>query len=140
MRWAWIGFAAPAILPALGILHAPAQDDPTDALGGNAACYVCHIPFVKEELAKTHLAARVTCIQCHGPSAKHANDEHIGATKPDVTYTRDRIDPACVKCHERHDVPARAIVERFRARKLPADRAPTCTECHGTHRIDRAAG
>lgn len=123
--------------PAAEAPAAPATD--VEALGQNAACYVCHMTFVKEELAKVHLANKVTCVNCHGLSEKHANDENVGATKPDIVYQRDAVDGSCQKCHEEHDVPARQVVARFRERELPGDRAVICTECHGTHKIDRAA-
>jgi hypothetical protein len=109
----------------------------TDPLGANAACYVCHISFVKEGLSKVHLAAKVGCVKCHGLSAKHANDENIGATKPDITYKRGQIDAACQKCHEKHDVPAKEVIARFGQRKLPAKAVPVCTDCHGTHKIEQ---
>lgn len=60
-----------------------------DPMGPNGACYVCHIPFVQEDISKIHLAKKVTCVKCHGISAAHANDEDIGATKPDHYYNRD---------------------------------------------------
>ena len=110
-----------------------------DPLGPNAACYVCHTTFVREEMSKVHLAAKVDCVKCHGLSDKHANDENIGATKPDRLYKRHQIDRACAECHEEHDVEAKKIIARFCERKLPAKTAPVCTDCHGTHRIDRAA-
>ena len=81
---------------------APAETTPSaepppemDPLGMNGACYVCHIPFVKEELAKVHLAEGISCAQCHGLSDKHANDENVGATKPDITFRRDQVDAGC---------------------------------------------
>jgi len=107
-----------------------------DPLGPNAACYVCHIPFVREELARVHLAEKVTCIECHGLSAAHANDEDVGATKPDIVYPRAKIDASCRKCHETHDAPAAAVIARFIERDI-TDTAPVCTDCHGTHRIQR---
>jgi formate-dependent nitrite reductase cytochrome c552 subunit len=114
------------------------ESDATDILGANAACYVCHMTFVKEELATVHLKEKIGCIQCHGPSDKHANDEHIGATKPDIVFKRDQIDKSCMKCHEGHDVPAKAVVARFVERKLPVQASPVCTECHGMHKIAKA--
>ena len=108
-----------------------------DPLGPNAACYVCHMTFVFEEIARTHLAEKITCIECHGLSAAHANDEDIGATKPDIMYTRDKVDAACQKCHEDHDVPAHEVVARFIERELKASK-PICTDCHGMHRIEHA--
>lgn len=117
----------------------PAAQDATDVLGANAACLVCHLTFVKEELVKTHQKGKVGCINCHGPSVAHANDEHIGATKPDITYPRAKVDPSCLKCHEDHDVPPRQVIARFVERKLPRKPAPICTDCHGTHKIEKAA-
>lgn len=108
-----------------------------DPLGPNAACYVCHMTFVFEELARTHLTEKVTCIECHGLSAAHANDEDIGATKPDIMYKRDEVDASCEKCHEEHDVPAQDVVALFLERELKV-RKPVCTDCHGMHRIEHA--
>ena len=110
-----------------------------DPLGANAACYVCHIPFVKEELSKVHLEGKVTCIVCHGLSAAHANDEYVGATPPDVGFTRDEVDPLCLRCHETHDAPARKVLARFLERGLSPKSVPACTDCHGSHKIERAA-
>jgi hypothetical protein len=117
----------------------PPAEGTIDPMGPNSACYVCHMTFVRESISKTHLAAKVPCVKCHGLSAKHANDENIGATKPDRLYKRAQIDRACGECHEKHDVPAAKVVTRFAERKLPAGVAPVCTDCHGSHHIDRAA-
>lgn len=120
---------------------APAEAGPppeVDPLGDNAACYVCHMTFVKEQLAKSHLAEKIACIKCHGLSAKHANDENIGATKPDITFARHQVDKNCAECHDSHDVPATKVLARFVERKLSAATTAICTDCHGTHKIDRA--
>ena len=120
---------------------APSDDPPpeTDPLGMNGACYVCHIPFVKEEMAKVHLAEGISCAQCHGLSDKHANDENVGATKPDITFKREQVDASCEKCHTTHDVPATKVLARFVQRKLSLQPAVICTGCHGAHKIDRSA-
>ncbi len=110
-----------------------------DPLSLNGACYVCHIPFVKEELAKVHLAEGVSCAKCHGLSDKHANDENIGATKPDIVYSRDKVDKSCEECHDTHDAPAKEVLARFAERKLSPKTQAICTDCHGTHKIDRSA-
>ena len=110
-----------------------------DPLSINAACYLCHIPFVKEELSKVHLEAKVTCIKCHGLSADHANDENVGATKPDIVFKRGQVDGMCVKCHEDHNAPARQVVARFIQRRLSPESTPVCTDCHGKHKIEEAA-
>jgi len=111
----------------------------TNPLGANAACYVCHIPFVKEELSKVHLKAKVTCIKCHGLSAGHANDEDVGATKPDISYTRQQVDRMCRECHETHDAPATAVIACWLRRGLSLQRPAVCTDCHGTHKIEEPA-
>jgi hypothetical protein len=117
----------------------PAKEtDITDVLGANAACYVCHVTFIKEELAKTHLGKAVTCIKCHGPSEKHANDENIGATKPDITFKPDQVDSSCRQCHKGHNVSAGKVIARFQERKLATKMTPACTDCHGNHRIAKA--
>jgi hypothetical protein len=118
-----------------------------DPLGPNAACYVCHMTFVDEPLAVTHLRAKITCIDCHGTSQGHANDEKIGATKPDIVIPRSQLNRACRKCHERHDVRPEEVIARWikRARSRQARpagkplRPPVvCTDCHGSHRVSRA--
>jgi hypothetical protein len=116
-----------------------ASEEMIDPLGPNAACYVCHMTFVHEELAKVHKVEKIGCIECHGVSAAHANDEYVGATPPDIVFKRDQVDKSCVKCHDTHDAPATEVIDRFVQRKLPLEHAPICTDCHGQHRIDRAA-
>lgn len=116
------------------------QFDETNPLGANAACYVCHMTFVKEELSKTHLRAEITCVRCHGLSAGHANDEDIGATPPDVSFKRDQVDAMCLKCHKSHSARGRLTAdispEEVGASKSP----PVCSDCHGTHKINRIIG
>jgi len=113
----------------------PGDQDASDVLGANTACLVCHLTFVKEPLARSHQLKGVSCTKCHGASVAHANDEHIGATRPDITYPRGKVDGSCVVCHEEHDVPATKVIARFLERKLPAQRVVICTDCHGSHRI-----
>lgn len=139
--WAADEPAGVAAKPAAPEAAAPAAEPPpeTDPLSMNGACYVCHIPFVKEELAKVHLAEGISCAKCHGLSDKHANDEHIGATKPDIVYSRDKVDKSCEECHDTHDAPAKQVLARFRQRKLSLQKPVICTDCHGTHKIDRSA-
>ncbi len=106
-----------------------------DPLSANANCYICHTMFVREPISKVHFKAKVNCIKCHGLSAAHANDEDIGATKPDIMYKRNRVDAMCSKCHEEHDVPAAEVIGRFIERKLEQTPA-VCTDCHGRHKIE----
>jgi len=129
------------LLPARADEAEAEQDLPeaTNPLGANAACYVCHIPFVREELSRVHLEAKVSCVKCHGLSAPHANDEDVGATPPDVVFRRGGVDAMCRECHEEHDVPADQVVARFLKRRLPRRRPAICTDCHGTHKIEPPA-
>jgi predicted CXXCH cytochrome family protein len=106
------------------------QFEESNPMGANAACYVCHITFVQEELSKTHLRAKVPCTNCHGLSAGHANDENIGATPPDIIIEHNKVDATCLKCHQKHDISA----EELSAHKSP----PICTDCHGNHRIKKS--
>ena len=138
LLWSW----GPPLLKA-DQQDGDAADDSAmiDPLGPNAACYVCHTTFVHEELSKVHLPEKVTCIRCHGLSAAHANDENIGATPPDVTFARDKIDASCslADCHDKHDVPAKAVIARWLERERP-DSPAVCTDCHGMHKIERPEG
>ena len=108
-----------------------------DPLGPNAGCYVCHLTLVRDDLSKVHLRSHVTCVECHGPSAQHANDEHSGATPPDTTYEREQVDGACRACHATHDVAAEQVIARWLERGL-TEAPPVCTDCHGSHRIAAA--
>jgi len=121
-----------------GSADEPDEPPMIDPLSANAACYVCHMTFVGEELSTVHFQEKTMCIDCHGLSAPHANDENIGATPPDVVFKRDEVDASCEECHEDHDAPGAEVVARFVEREL-ADPHPICTDCHGTHKIERAA-
>ena len=130
-----------ALVSAVLSACSPKEHD-RNPLGANAGCYVCHMTFVKEELSRVHLAAGVGCARCHGPSAAHANDENIGATKPDITFSRAQVNPACRKCHPTHDADPAKIVARWAqvaAKKFAGHppSSPACTDCHGTHKIAR---
>jgi len=130
MNRAALALLAVTALTALSL----AAENAVDPLGPNAACYVCHMTFVREELSKAHLARNVTCVKCHGLSAGHANDEDIGATPPDRPYAREQVNAMCRKCHKRHraepeDVAARAIERNLTQTPV------VCTDCHGMHRI-----
>ncbi|HOS93300.1 MAG TPA: cytochrome c3 family protein [Armatimonadota bacterium] len=148
-HWSWI--AATAVALCLAALAqdqdapppapeptAPADTDVLDPMGPNGACYVCHMTFLREDLAKTHLKAKVTCIRCHGLSAAHANDENIGATKPDRLYERTQVSDSCRECHATHEAAPERVIQLWLDREL-TEVPPVCTDCHGTHRIDAPA-
>jgi hypothetical protein len=138
--WYTSGAEKPATKPDDSSAEEPAEEKPlVDPLGPNGACYVCHIPFLTEHLARSHMLQDIGCVNCHGLSAAHANDENIGATKPDITFTRDEIDKSCAECHDTHDVPANQVVARFVQRKLSTKTPTVCVDCHGSHKIEDAA-
>lgn len=106
------------------------------AAAENVPCWVCHANFREEPLAVQHAAGDVACVDCHGPSYAHRNDEN-NTTPPEVMYPADRIDPACQKCHATHDVPARQVIARWLqiSPNKTDPQAIVCTDCHGKHRL-----
>lgn len=143
MRLAWAGVAGAAgalLLASCGGAGPSATSGPEAGLPPNAACYVCHMNLMKDPLTATHAKAGITCMRCHGLSAAHANDEDIGATKPDVTFRRTGVNVFCRTCHPTHDAAPEKLVARWQDRTAdkpatrPAIPAATCTECHGRHK------
>lgn len=114
--------------------EAPAK--PADHFAPNEPCYVCHGNLREDALVQKHGRKKVGCIKCHGPSENHRNDED-NIIPPDKMFGGDAIDRLCRRCHKKHDVPARKVVERLRARKLgttPTGQL-TCTACHFNHHL-----
>jgi hypothetical protein len=102
----------------------------------NSACYVCHGNYQDESLVHVHAVENIGCIQCHGPSVAHRNDEDHH-TPPDMMYGPADIEKACAKCHASHDVSAKKVITRWQE-KCPARTNPAelvCTDCHGEHRL-----
>jgi len=108
----------------------------TEAAAENMACFVCHANYRGEFIAERHAQADVGCVNCHGDSFAHRNDEN-NTTPPETMYSADKIDAFCRGCHESHDVSPRMIVARWAERNLDKtdpDRI-VCTDCHGNHRM-----
>jgi hypothetical protein len=108
----------------------------TGPMADNTACYVCHGNYDEEELVLIHAREEVGCIDCHGESFDHRDDED-NVTPPDTMYWPEAIDPACQECHETHDVSAREVLTRWKERcpdKTDAGKI-VCTDCHGYHRL-----
>ena len=104
----------------------------------NFACYVCHGNYEDEKLVVTHGKKKVGCIDCHGKSYAHRNDED-NITPPDKMYPLEEVDKMCVACHDTHNVPAQEVLERWQER-CPTKRNPkeiVCTDCHYQHRLAR---
>jgi hypothetical protein len=102
----------------------------------NSACYVCHGNYDGEELVVTHGMEDVSCMDCHGKSLAHRDDED-NITPPDKMFALDAIDSMCADCHDTHDAPARKVVERWQER-CPAKtdvKELVCTDCHFQHRL-----
>jgi len=124
----------------------PPATEPRVEIKSNDACYVCHMPFVKEKLATVHAKAKVWCGTCHGPSVAHTENEYIGATPPEIVYEKPEIDRMCGRCHDGKKHPEVAaktrltrLAEGKRAQEAIKGRQiePTgvCTDCHGRHWI-----
>jgi len=111
--------------------------------GDNAACLCCHMDFDGEEICEKHLAQKITCRSCHGPSEPHRQDETL-MTKPDLIYGRAEVVTFCKQCHPSHKKPE--AVTAFHAQWLGKHRPENkrfiredaiCTDCHGQHTIPK---
>jgi hypothetical protein len=110
----------------------------TGPMADNTACYVCHGNYDEEELVLIHAREEIDCIECHGESFAHRDDED-NVTPPDKMYWPEAIDPKCQECHDTHDVSAREVLQRWKERcpdKMDASKI-VCTDCHGYHRLAR---
>ncbi len=102
----------------------------------NDACYVCHGNYKEEPFALKHGQEDVGCIECHGKSYAHRNDED-NITPPDTMYPAEAIKKCCQECHDEHDAPAKKVIARWQER-CPEKTDPkkiVCTDCHGQHRL-----
>lgn len=108
---------------------------PKGPVADNSRCFVCHLNYQSEELALDHARAGIGCADCHGESDAHIADESWASggkgTPPEVMYTKDEINPACLKCHPRDEI-NKALHEAFFAGKTSQK---VCTDCHGDHRL-----
>ncbi len=100
----------------------------TQAATENMACFVCHANYRGEFLAERHAKANVGCVNCHGDSFAHRNDEN-NTTPPETMYSAEKIDPFCQGCHEAHDIPPKKIIARWIQEKEKKPEA-TCEGCH----------
>jgi len=143
----WVGFpgesaqAAAPPLPVEKYLHEKlpeATEKKVELKVDNQACYVCHGNYEGEELVVSHGTEEIGCMDCHGKSFAHRNDED-NITPPDKMYAMKDIDKMCHTCHDTHDAPARKVLERWHER-CPAKTSPeviVCTDCHYQHRLER---
>ena len=120
-----------------GSSEKPKAKEP-DYMSINPACFVCHNNYTEETLVKQHAKEKVGCIDCHGQSFAHRDDED-NITPPDTMYPLEKIDAACQKCHETHDAPAKKVLTRWQER-CPQKKdfaGIVCTDCHGGHRLEK---
>lgn len=115
---------------------------------GKLKCYDCHTKHdIKpaKEFAKDQVK---TCLSCH----KNKNIQHFSESihaKKNVTcegchdgghkvkkITKSEIASACGKCHGDHEKNFRNSIHNAVMNKGRTD-APTCTDCHGSHKIIR---
>jgi hypothetical protein len=128
---------APLLLNEPVETESPSFEKTAEAIADNSACFVCHANYAEEPLARDHAKAGIGCLDCHGDSFPHRNDEN-NTTPPDIIYPADRIAPSCRECHATHDVPAVEVIALY-LKRCPSKRDPTkvlCTDCHGEHRLE----
>jgi hypothetical protein len=116
---------------------------PPPRTGENSECLICHMDFNNEELSVKHEQVGIGCINCHGDSLAHGDDE-LNITPPDRLYGRAEIVPFCKGCHETH-VTGKVyddFVKKWHSKRRPNGRMvlddSVCTDCHGNHAILRA--
>ena len=128
--------AAPLLLDEGNKSNAGLRRDSDKPFADNSACYVCHENYREEELVAWHANEGIGCVDCHGDSFAHRNDEN-NITPPDVMFPAKKIDRSCRECHSSHDVSARDVLARFldRCPEKTNPRSIMCTDCHGQHRL-----
>lgn len=119
-------------------------DDSTDkdSYADNDRCLTCHLNYAKEELAVIHQRVGFGCAKCHGACDEHIADESWASggngTAPDIMYPREKINPACMKCHPKEDIITQKKHKALFASTDGKDKQKVCTDCHGEHRLDPA--
>ena len=115
----------------------PASKQPQRKGADNSRCFVCHINYVREELAVTHARADIGCAKCHGRGDAHIADESWASggkgTPPEIMYTRDKINPFCLNCHR----PDKIGLKRHKEVLAGTGKKKYCTDCHGKHRLPK---
>lgn len=94
----------------------------------NTACFVCHANYKTETLVECHVKINIGCVNCHGQSSAHQNDEN-NITPPETMYSAEKIDPFCRSCHNAHDIPPRKIIAHW-LKHIAEKTDPSCQGCH----------
>jgi hypothetical protein len=132
--------SAPDGQPVEGTTVTAIKASMTERPEDNRLCLVCHEMLAEELIAKSHEEQDILCVDCHGPSRLHMEDE-MQMTKPDNLMGRAEVDPFCKECHPQHK--DEAVVDAFRKEWWGRDRPngrvinndSICTDCHGMHNI-----
>lgn len=113
----------------------PASGEHARKGADNSRCYVCHINYVREDLAAKHALADIGCARCHGQSDAHIADESWASggkgTPPEIMYPRAKINAFCLGCHPKDKIDAK----RHKDVLAGTGEKKFCTDCHGQHRL-----
>jgi cytochrome b subunit of formate dehydrogenase len=112
-------------------------------------CSICHSDTVRQYAASVHGKARTdgtvdaaTCASCHGPA-----HEVVPASDKASRVAKRNLAATCGSCHAnadflaRHAIPFAHPVEAYersthgRAVAAGNEKAPSCSDCHGSHTI-----
>ncbi len=113
----------------------PASSEKPRKGADNSRCFVCHINYVKEDIAAEHALADIGCAKCHGVSDAHIADESWAdggnGTAPEIMYPRPKINPLCLGCHEKKELKPKKHKDFLAG----TSEEKYCTDCHGDHRL-----
>ena len=108
---------------------------PSGSVADNSRCHVCHMNYVREEIALVHARADMGCVDCHGDCDEHIADESWASggngTPPSIMYTRDKVNPFCMECHPKDEIDT----EEHSDFLAGTGDKKHCTDCHGEHRL-----
>ncbi len=105
-----------------------AEAEAHQAGGMGQGCAGCHVDVSDQWVGSGHDLADIGCIECHGPSEGHVQDEN-NEVLPDEVFARadmDRLCAACHRCQHAASAPDRPDLSIRRA-------VPICTDCHPAH-------
>jgi hypothetical protein len=113
----------------------PNTNQPDGPQADNSRCFVCHINYMREDIAVIHARANIGCANCHGQSDAHIADESWASggngTAPDIMYLPEKINPFCMGCHTKDKIDTDRHKPLFTGLKKTV-----CTDCHGSHRLE----
>lgn len=108
-----------------------------DSGADNSRCHVCHVDYVREDLAVVHARAGMGCTECHGDCDAHVADESWAwggrGTPPEVMFLPERVNSFCMDCHRGDELSFRQHEQVLRE----SEGARRCTDCHGEHRLTK---